>query len=162
VPRLPRPLLFGAATVVVVGVYAASVFLTPTRNKDTRLDDSTIRDTAKTACLRLDAGLAGQPRLPESASVAERQAQIAAQSALIAALVQRVEQLPAKTLDDDPPARAWLSDWRALAKARDDYAAGGLVGEFTVPLEQGSPITRRMSDVDIDACTVPRALLTAP
>jgi hypothetical protein len=164
VARTRTAVLLSVAAAATLAVYVISTFVVTTRDRDTKLDEKGLRETAKTACRAMTGGLDDLPSLPDGATLAQRQERMAAQTALARQLVVTVERTPAATLDDDVPAREWLKDWTAFADARDAYAAGGLVGElrFAVPVDQGEPITRRMSDIGLDSCVVPRDLLVAP
>ncbi|MCW2623225.1 MAG: hypothetical protein JWL64_2827 [Frankiales bacterium] len=159
--RIRTTVLLGAVAVATLGLYVTSLVLT-TQDQAATFDTDPVTTAAKAACTSLRSDLQAMPLLPPGSSLEVRQARVRDQSARMRLLVTQVQAVGDRALDDDRPSRQWLRDWDTLAGAREAYAAGGLVGAFTVPLVDGQPLTRRMSDIGLRPCIVPPELTTAP
>lgn len=146
----------------VLAVYLASFLLSTTSDRPDQLDSEALREVAAPACRALRTELNALPTLPSDATLEQRRDRVAEQEQLVGHFVEQIRLVGDAALDDDQPARAWLKDWETLVQIRQDYAGAGFVGEFIIPIEDGQPITRRMTDIGVDACQVPQGLIDAP
>lgn len=160
-PSARTKVLVIAAGVATVAVYASAFALSTTQDRPDHLDTPVVRDAASTACARLRTEVDALPPLPDGASARDRQARVGEQDRLVRRLVQQVRAVGPQALEADVPAQQWLGDWTRLTDARTAYVAGA-DGPFSVPVEDGEPISTRMGRVGVPACVVPNSLLVAP
>lgn len=154
-------LLMMAVTIALAAVYAGSVLLA-TRDQQGQIDSKEVKPAAEAACSGLKSGL-GALQLPQTPTgVLERVALVDEQAALVDRFVAEITEVGDKALQEDVPSLTWISDWRALVQARRDFAAGGFVGNFSLPIVAGEPITRRMDAIGIASCMVPQSLRESP
>ena len=161
-PSTLNKVLIVVAAVGTLGVYGGSVVLASTGDAQDTLDDRPVRDRASAACTALRLDVDAEPPLPPSATREARLARLAEQDRLIARLVADVRGLGQPALAEDVPAEQWLADWEQLAAARRAYAQAGAQGGFTVPVENGQPLTYRMDRIGVPACLVPTGLTIGP
>jgi len=158
VPSTVSKVLVVLAAVGTLAVYGGSVVLSTTGDRQDTFDTAPVRDRASAACTALRLEVDAQQPLPDGAAQDLRLARLTEQDALVSRLVADLRGLGPAVLAADPPAEQWLADWEQLAAARRAYAGTGARGTFTVPVEDGLPITDRMDRVGVPACVVPTGL----
>lgn len=126
------------------------------------IDDPSVVTTVERACA--DMTRAVRKLAPEAGmTTAQQVVALRSQSTAVTAMVNTVRDLGPEVLAGDRPTEDWLRDWESLVSARDlaiDRIARGMDSDFQVPVEDGEPITTRMSG--LDQCTVPATLLQLP
>lgn len=155
-------LLLLAGLIGVLAIYGGSVLLSTTRDRVDQIDTAPVEAAAVAACTALRVNLDARPAMPPAPSDGQRSARVDDDAALVTSFVEQVQRAGDAALDADAPARVWLADWQMLIDARRAFAASGFVGTFSVPVADGQPITRRMNDIGVDACQVPRSLVDSP
>lgn len=102
---------------------------------------------------------------PSEASVSQRVKAIRAQNEAVALMLDQIRRVGRDAVNNDLPMPAWLSDWEALVRAREVYAAqlakkkaGAL--SLRIPVDDdGQTVVTRINDVGLD-CAVPAELLS--
>jgi len=145
-----------------IAVYATAFALSTTNDRPDQIDTDAVVQVATDACIRLRLGVDSLPPPAPQAPLAARRDRVAEQSRLVARLVADVRAVGRPALDADVPTEQWLGDWTALAQAREAYVDGGAVGTFSVPVQDGRPISDRMDAIGVDACRVPDGLKASP
>ncbi|WP_157180803.1 hypothetical protein [Actinopolymorpha alba] len=150
-----------AALVVVGALWLAGLWTYAGHDRIELIDDPRVAEPAERACARMVAALPA----PAAGSQLDLRARVMRQeNAAVMEMVRAVRALGTERLEDDHPTLAWLDDWEALVRLREEYAtnlAAGRPATLVLPTIDGYPITHRMNDVGLD-CQVPPRLVDLP
>lgn len=155
-------IVLALTSVGLVAIYTTAVLLSTTRDRVDQIDSDALRPVVRSACIDLRTATDALTPLGADASEQARQDRVSEQADLVAEFLEQVRGAGDEALDDDRPAREWLTDWETLLAARTTFADDGFQGDFGVPVQDGRPITDRMNDIGVEECRVPLGLTIAP
>lgn len=167
-PPLSRWARVGIAFCVLVGVAGAGLWVLgllvyANHDRPEFIDDPAVGQTMTAACRDMTVA-ADRAAAAPSSSVPVRVRAIRRQDQAMLDMVTRVRRLGHERLANDDPALPWLKDWETLVAARERYAqelASGGHPRLSIPTVNGTPITRRMSELVGVSCRVPRSVTTS-